>query len=105
MCAIQALTYTDANPGVQIDAAHDGAIFEMLRRNINEDFAVLAQEWENNSIPFATSEALDVAVNPDGNIITFKAARLFPFKISTIGETLWRIAQSGFQHNSLKTVS
>lgn len=102
---IQALTFSDANPGLQNDAAQDDAIFDMLRRNINENHALLAQEWENGCTPFATNEALDVSTNAEGNDVTFKSARIFPFNISTISDTLWRVARTGFQSNSFKTVS
>lgn len=100
---LQAFTYSDADR--ISETAQDGPIFDMLRRNLSENYVRLAPDWENGSIPFATNEALDVSTNPDGNAIIFKSARLLPFSISRISDTLWRVAQTGFQADSFKTVS
>lgn len=104
MASKQALTFSDASPDLENDGAHDEAIFDKLRRNMSENHARLAPEWESGSIPFATNEALDVVADPNGNGLRFTSARMFPFKISTISDTLWRVARAGFQLNSFKTV-
>lgn len=82
----------------------DAAIFEMLASNIDENYAQLVQEWRQGSIPMAAAECVDATVSPDGNVMTYKFARIVPFDVMTVMDTAWRSGQSDFHEGMSRTV-
>lgn len=98
------MTYCEASPGLQDDAVADAAIFEMLQHNISDNYGRLVQEWQRGSIPIASSEAVDATISPDGNVMTYKFARLIPFDVVTVMDTAWRSGQSDFHDGMSRTV-
>lgn len=102
---VQHLTYSEANVRLQTDAGQDAAIFERLQHRISENQAKLAQKWKSGGIPVATCDGMDTFVGSDGTSMSCQSARFLPFEVKTIGDTVWRVAQTGFQSGSYKTVS
>lgn len=86
---MQAVPYTDANPGPLNDAMQDKTIFDMLKQIADANYTRLAHEWEQDCIDIATDEATDTTVSPDGTTMTYKCARLFPFDVSAISDNVW----------------
>lgn len=83
----------------------DEAIYAGLQRNVSENHAFLAQEWESGCIPVATDEAMESSASPDGTVLSFKSARFLPFTVQSVSDTIWRVAKTGLQSGSCKSVS
>lgn len=96
------MVYTSANPALENESIVDKAIFTDLHRNISENYAHLAREWEYGSISEVSNEAMEASVSLDAT--SFRSVRYLPFDIWTISDTIWRLVQTGFVSGSLNTV-
>lgn len=82
----------------------DKTVFDMLKESADANYQRLALEWEQGCMNMATDEVTKTTVSPDGTAMTYRSARLFPFDMAAISDTVWRITQTGVQSGSFKTV-